>query len=294
MRQNFEYHDVCMWLPHRPETIADIANDINKNGYREDRPIILYEGKILDGRHRYEAAKQVDVEPIFTVFEGTRTDAIDFVTSENVNRRHLKDEEKYFFYHQRAEELGVQPHGGTGSNQYQSADRSFDTSAPTQQEHADALGVSKPTIKRWEKDRKEIKADPVLSEKAKTFEGLKEAKKEIKERRKATKEEEEKIKKLKNLAEKSEVEAGNVEIKLDKYRSLGVDVDAVKSQGDKDSAREEYRERQKPIEDMANEIARILIDNKDYSFVATLAIATYAKPGELEHAYTIIKEDSEK
>ena len=36
-----------------------------RNGFRIDRKITTYEGKILDGRHRYEAALQANVDPIF-------------------------------------------------------------------------------------------------------------------------------------------------------------------------------------------------------------------------------------
>jgi hypothetical protein len=40
--------------------------------------------------------------------------------------------------------------------------------------------------------------------------------------------------------------------------------------------------------EMADAIAKILIDTKDYKFVATLARAAYSKQGELEHAYNLI------
>src|SRR5210317_1179221 len=92
--KRYDYHDICTWLPYKPETIEDIAHDILHNGYREDRPIMLFEDKILDGRHRYEAALKTGVEPSFMRFVGTEQEAIDFVTSENVNRRHLNNQEK--------------------------------------------------------------------------------------------------------------------------------------------------------------------------------------------------------
>ena len=56
-------------------------------------------------------------------------------------------------------------------------------SSPSQEEHADALGVSDTTVSRWEKDRKEIMSDPELSAKATTPEGYKEAKKVVRDRR---------------------------------------------------------------------------------------------------------------
>ena len=291
---SFTYHDICMWLPHKPDTIADIAKDMTNNGFREDRPIVLYEGAILDGRHRYEAAIDAGVDPIYVEYEGTREDAINYVTSENVNRRHLKNEEKEYFYIKLAGEVGVRQVGAPDGNRNRlgvTSNTSNEWFVPTQVEHADALGVDKSTVSRWEADRKEMVKDPELSKKMTTPEGFKEAKKEVQQRRKATKEEATRIAKLKNLADSSEAESSNVNTKLDKYRDLGVDVDSVESQGEEDSARQEYRATQKPLEDMAREIAKTLVNNKDYNFVAALARGAYPKQGELEHAYNIITAD---
>ena len=281
-KPDWEYHEICLWLPHKPETVEDIANDMAANGFRQDRAIATYEGKILDGRHRYEAALKAGVEPIFAEFQGTKKEAIAYVTSENVARRHLNNREKEFFYVQMTEYLGVKP---KGSNQHP---QNCGPSIPSAGGHAESIGVHVNTVTNWEKDRKEIKSDPVLSQKAKTPEGYQEAKKEVQKRRKATKEEANRIAKLKSLGERSEAESSNVNKKLDKYREQGIDVDEVESQGDADRARENYREQQRPITEMADEIAKILIDTKDYRFVATLARAAYSKQGELEHAYNLI------
>jgi len=279
---DWQYHEICLWLPHKPETVEDIANDMLANGFRLDRAIATYEGKILDGRHRYEAALKAGVDPIFAEFQGTKEEAIAYVTSENVARRHLNSREKEFFYAQLTDYLGVRERK---DNQH----TPNGASSPSQEDHAETLGVGHRTVNRWEKTRKEIKADPELAAKATTPEGYQEAKKEVQKRRKATKEEADKIAKLKSLGERSEAESSNVDRKLDKYREQGIDVDAVESEGERDRAREEYREQQRPLEEMANEIAKILIDTKDYNFVASLARAAYPKSGELEHAYNIIK-----
>jgi transcriptional regulator with XRE-family HTH domain len=281
-KPEWQYHEICLWLPHKPETVEDIANDMVANGFRIDRAIATHEGKILDGRHRYEAALKVGVDPIFTEFQGTKGEAIAYVTSENVARRHLNNSEKEYFYVKRADALGVRTRA---DNQHVTNV----TSTPSQEDHADSLGVRRETVNRWERDRKEIKSDPELAAKSTTPQGYQEAKKEVQKRRKATKEEANKIAKLKSLGERSGAESSNVDKKLDKYREQGVDVDAVESEGEKDRAREKYRGQQRPLEEMANEIAKILIDSKDYDFVASLARAAYPKPGELEHAYNIIK-----
>ena len=71
----------------------------------------------------------------------------------------------------RVEYLGIRGRGGDGTNQYQSGNVSNDTLAPSQQAHADDLGVSRPTVARWEKDRQAIKSDTELAAKATTLEG---------------------------------------------------------------------------------------------------------------------------
>jgi len=182
-KPEWQYHEVCLWLPHKPETVEDIANDMAANGFRLDRAIATYEGKILDGRHRYEAALQAGLDPVFVEFQGTREEAIAYVTSENVARRHLNSQEKEYFYVQRAEALGVQTRGGNGNNQHQSGNTPNGVIAPSQKDHADAIGVHLNTVNRWETDRKEIMTDPELADKATTPEGYKEAKAEVKKRR---------------------------------------------------------------------------------------------------------------
>ena len=181
-KENYVYHEICLWLPYNPQAIDDISNDMQIQGYRTDRPIVLFEGKILDGRHRYEAALKVGVEPTYVNFNGTEQEAVDYVTSENVNRRHLNNQEKEFFYVQRAEALGVRRR--EDSLKQNTTVPSFDGTAPSAQDHADSLGVGRATIERWEKNRKDIKSDPVLSHKMVTPAGYKEAKTELKRRRK--------------------------------------------------------------------------------------------------------------
>ena len=183
-----KYHEICLWLPHKPNTVDEISKDMLENGFRIDRPIVRYEDKILDGRHRYEAALQAGVDPVFVEFQGTKAGAVAYVTSENVSRRHLNNQEKEFFYFQSANALGVQERGGNGNNQHQSGNAVFTALAPSQQAHADDLGVHRDTVTRWEKDRQAIKSDTELAAKATTLEGYKKAKKVVKDRIKKQKE----------------------------------------------------------------------------------------------------------
>lgn len=62
-----------------------LVADIRTHGLREK--IWLHEGKILDGRNRFLACQKAKVRPLYRKFDGK--DAISFVVSLNVQRRHL-------------------------------------------------------------------------------------------------------------------------------------------------------------------------------------------------------------
>ena len=69
--------------------LQELADDIREHGQRE--PVILFDGKVLDGRNHLLACEMAGVEPRFV----TRTDAevgdpIDFVLSLNKHRRHME------------------------------------------------------------------------------------------------------------------------------------------------------------------------------------------------------------
>jgi len=185
-KPEWQYHEICLWSPFIESTVGKIAKNMEDGGFDRKHAILIYEGKILDGRHRYLAAVKAGVDPIFTEFQGTREEAVKEVTKEQVNRGHWSEEAKNFFYAQRSTALGVRKR--EDSLKQNSTDVTDVTTVPSQEDHADALGVSRMTVNRWEKDRKEIMADPELAAKATTPEGYKEAKEVVKDRRQKQKE----------------------------------------------------------------------------------------------------------
>ena len=124
------------------------------------------------------------INPTYTTFKGTEQEAWDYVSATNVDgTRHINNKEKEFFYVQRAEALGVNHRGGDRQSEEAKSNVTNVTLVPSQEDHADALGVSRMTVSRWEADRKEIKSDPELAAKAVTPEGYQEAKAEVRKRR---------------------------------------------------------------------------------------------------------------
>lgn len=81
-----EFHDYAQFFPL---IIGDdyqaLVQDIETNGQRA--PIVLHEGKILDGRNRYRVCKDLQLEPQTEVYTGD--DALAYVLSLNLYRRQL-------------------------------------------------------------------------------------------------------------------------------------------------------------------------------------------------------------
>src|SRR5262245_9522193 len=78
------------------EELDKLAEDIEENGLLE--PITLYEGKILDGRNRYNACRKINYKFGELDFEEFIADAdkdpLAFVLSKNMARRHLNADQK--------------------------------------------------------------------------------------------------------------------------------------------------------------------------------------------------------
>ena len=82
-----EAHPFAAMVPEAtPDEYAALKADIQAHGLNER--ITLYEGMILDGRHRYRACIE-GIEPESVGFHNSRADARAFVISANLTRRHL-------------------------------------------------------------------------------------------------------------------------------------------------------------------------------------------------------------
>src|SRR4051812_22283642 len=81
-----EFHPIAeVWPLMEGEDLAMLAMNIKEHGLRH--PILLYEGRILDGRNRWLACDAAMVAPVFEVYDGK--DPIGMVLSLNQDRRHL-------------------------------------------------------------------------------------------------------------------------------------------------------------------------------------------------------------
>lgn len=83
-----EFHEISSIFPLMSgEPFAALVEDIRARGVIE--PVWLYEGKIIDGRNRYNAANEVGAEFETRTFGGSPLEAIEQVWSLNCARRHM-------------------------------------------------------------------------------------------------------------------------------------------------------------------------------------------------------------
>lgn len=87
-----EFHPLAELFPLMPDNDrAALGADILANGLREE--IWTHEEKIIDGRNRYLACKEVGVEPRYRQWNGEGS-LLNFVVSLNLNRRHLDESQR--------------------------------------------------------------------------------------------------------------------------------------------------------------------------------------------------------
>lgn len=92
--KEFEVHEYANIFPLIEEDTQRLIESLNKNKYRLEYPIYIFEGKILEGRHRYLACKKTKIGPMVKKFKGTKEQALDFVILSNLDRRHLTPAQK--------------------------------------------------------------------------------------------------------------------------------------------------------------------------------------------------------
>lgn len=128
-------HEYAELFPlHEGPALWEMSDDIKKHGQQE--PILLFQGKILDGRRRELACFRAGVEPKYKPFKGTDDEALTLVISKNLHRRHLTESERGFVGNSVAKFREGRP-GKTAP-----------IGAVSQQEAADMVGVSRRTVQR--------------------------------------------------------------------------------------------------------------------------------------------------
>ena len=86
-----EPHPLADLLPPMgPYEYEELKADIDRHGLHA--PIVLYEGRILDGRNRYRICRETGIAPRFFNYVGD--DPVSVVASMNLHRRHLNQSQR--------------------------------------------------------------------------------------------------------------------------------------------------------------------------------------------------------
>lgn len=175
VKQEHEYHELSTVFSSFEDTeeFKKLVEDIKRDGL--NHPILLWQGKIVDGRHRHKACHLAGVEPRYEHLPDGMTlqQVMDRVVAENILRRHLTTGQRAMI----AAALANMTSG------YRT-DVEPKANLPEVKSNADAaksLNVSERTVK----DAKEVKRDaPDLAEKVARGEmSLNAAKTESRERK---------------------------------------------------------------------------------------------------------------
>lgn len=153
-------HDLCSIFPAMQDDDYDgLVASMKDHGFLKSDPIILVDSTpespnttwvILDGRNRHLAAMDAGKEPEFMAYSGNNP--IGFVTSRNLDRRHLTTGQKAAV----AAELATLLNGQNSGEQ-----------AVTQTEAAERIGVGEATLRRFKYVEK---YSPELAKKVKSGE----------------------------------------------------------------------------------------------------------------------------
>ena len=81
--------DACAeaFPPMQVDEFEALKASIDRNGLLE--PILVWQGRVMDGRHRLKACEALGVAPMVKVLNGTYEEAKSEAFSTNINRRHL-------------------------------------------------------------------------------------------------------------------------------------------------------------------------------------------------------------
>lgn len=91
-----DVHEYAAAFPAmRQPDYEELRNDIAEHGQRE--PIVMLDGKILDGRHRDRACRELGIEPRTEPYDLAWGDPLDWVVSVNVKRRHMTASQRSMF-----------------------------------------------------------------------------------------------------------------------------------------------------------------------------------------------------
>lgn len=132
---NLEVHPVADMFPMLTSAeLAELAESIAANGLLE--PIVVFEGKLVDGRNRLAACEVAGVEPDVVDYPGEPEGLVSWIMAKNLDRRHLTPSQRAMLGARLATlAKGHRPRGERSQT-------------PTQRQAAELVGVGERSIRR--------------------------------------------------------------------------------------------------------------------------------------------------
>ena len=91
--KEYEIHPAALAFPEMGTSAFEaLKKSIKENGLHH--PIVLHEGKIIDGKHRYKACLELGIEPKTETWDG-KGSLTDFISDMNINRRDVTKNQRY-------------------------------------------------------------------------------------------------------------------------------------------------------------------------------------------------------
>lgn len=91
-RLAMKFHKLSEQYPLMPEDeLSVLVNGMREHGFDARFPIVLHNGEILDGRNRYLASEEAEVDPVYVDLPESEDPKL-FVEKANEHRRHLSSE----------------------------------------------------------------------------------------------------------------------------------------------------------------------------------------------------------
>jgi len=129
------------------EEIKELADDILNNGQRV--PILMYEGKVLDGRNRIKALELLGCKPSLVEEYKGDSPALDVVISLNLHRRHLNPSQRAMI----AARIATQKAGGDRVSAKRHENLSIEDAATIMKVHPRTVGAARKVIRSGDQEK---------------------------------------------------------------------------------------------------------------------------------------------
>lgn len=96
---NYEKHEFNIFPEIKKDSQAyEQLKESIQSGYRKEEPLVIFEGKILDGWNRYLICKEIDITATTRIVNFSRIEAIEYIKGSNARRDLVNKEQRTAIY----------------------------------------------------------------------------------------------------------------------------------------------------------------------------------------------------